>query len=175
MPKSTQSMLGRAPSGRFLAGNSAGQSTAFQPGNTAAIKTGHRSLAVVRERSIEVRKELTDHLGAHLPHLSPADQPMVDLAVDLLTKLRLVNEYLEQTSGGSLIDRRGVERNASRVYLDLTRHVMTIFRELGIGPRARSAILADLGFANQRRTEIAQEAQERLRAKYARSPDGTDA
>ncbi|MHB8689012.1 MAG: hypothetical protein ACYDB4_17760 [Candidatus Dormibacteraceae bacterium] len=165
------SILGRAPNGTFLAGNSA----RFARGNDAAVKTGVHSLAVVRERSIEVRKELTDHLGAHLPHLSPADQPMVDLAVDLLTKLRLVNEYLEQTSGGSLIDRRGLERNASRVYLDLTRHVLTIFRELGIGPRARSAILADLGFANQRRTEMTQEAQERLRAKYVGSSDGTDA
>ena len=66
-----KSQLGRAPGGRFA------------PGNTLATKSGTRSLAIVRERSSEIRDELTAHLNEHLPHLAPADRPMVDLAVDM--------------------------------------------------------------------------------------------
>ncbi len=168
------SKLGRAPSGRFLSGNP----QAFQAGNTAAVKSGIHSLTVVRERSVEVRQELTDLMAKHLAHLSPSDQPMVDLAVDVATKLRLINEYLDHTSGGSLIDRRGVVRNSARVYLELTRHLMTVFRELGIGPRARAEIVGSLGLANQQRASAVQQAQDRLRAKVVGAPaegDGTDA
>jgi len=165
--------LGRAPDGTFLPGNAVGRQ--FDRGNQAALKTGIRSIAVVRERSVEVRQELQDHLAQHLPHLSPADQPMLDLAVDQLTKLRLINEYLDKTSGGSLIDRRGVVRNAARVYLELSRHVMATFRELGIGPRARSEILGQLGIAADRRAAVVQEAQDRLRAKFVGASNAADA
>ena len=151
-----------APPGRTAQRDERGR---ILPGSTLALKTGHRSLTVVRERSGEIREELQALMDAHLPHLTPADAPMVSLAVDVLTKLRLVNEYLERTSGGSLLDGRGVERNASKVYMDLVRAAMRVFRELGIGPRARSEIMASLGLAGDRKAETIAMAQARLRAK----------
>ena len=162
MSKSS-SKLGRAPGGLFA------------KGNQLAVKSGVRSNAIVHERSAEIRDELTEHLNEHLPHLAPADRPMVDLAVDMLTKLRLINEYLGATSGGSLVDRRGMPRQASSLYIDLVRQTMNIFRELGIGPRARAGLLDELGLAQNRRQVLATEAQARLRAKVSEPkelPDG---
>jgi hypothetical protein len=144
----------------------------FARGNSLSLKDGHRSLAVVRERSITIREALTAHLDAHLPHITEADRPMVDLTVEVLTKLRLVNEYLDRTSGGSLLDGRGVERNASRVYMELVRQAVRMFRELGIGPRARAEIMADLGMAQDRRAMTIAAAQQRLRARNITPADG---
>lgn len=149
----SKSQLGRAPGGLFA------------PGNQAALKSGTQSLAIVKQRSEEVRAELTEHLNAHLPHLVPADQPMVELAVDVLTKLRLIQDYLDRTSGGSIIGRNGQIRPVFNAYDRMVSRAMTIFRELGIDPRARSEILASLGFAAESRTRMAQEATERLRSK----------
>jgi hypothetical protein len=146
----------------------------FAPGNSLALKTGTYSLATVRERSVAIREQLQAHLDSHLQHLTEADQPMVDLAVNVLTKLALIEEYLQRTSGGSLLDGRGVERNATRPYFQLVNTAMRVFRELGIGPRARSEILASLGFAADRKQTVIADAQARLRARNVTPADGAD-
>jgi hypothetical protein len=119
--------------------------TTFKPGNTAALTHGLRSRTAVEQRTAAVRAELSKLFAAHVAHLTPADQPLVDLAVDLVAKLRLMSEYLDRTSGGSLINLRGKPRPAAELYLKLHRHAVVIFHELGIGPAARAAVLSSLG------------------------------
>lgn len=138
--------------------------TSFQPGNQAALKHGGRSRIAVQTRAGQVRGELGDLLGEQMPHLTAADKPLVDLAVDLLTKLRLVSEHLERTSGGSLIDGRGRPRAAADLYLRLHGRVLPVLDRLGIGPAARADVLGALGMPSARQ-QLVSEAQKRLQAK----------
>jgi hypothetical protein len=114
--------------------------TSFRPGNDAALKHGGRSRIAVETHANQVREGLTALLGEHLPHVTAADGPLVDLAVDAVTKLRLMNAYFERTSGGSLIDGRGKPRAAAELYLRVERQCIAIFDRLGVGPTARAAI-----------------------------------
>jgi hypothetical protein len=74
------------------------------------MRHGARSRTAIQKRASEVRAELGELLTEHLPHLGPGDQPLIELAVDVVSKLRLVNEHLDRTSGGSLVDMRGRPR-----------------------------------------------------------------
>lgn len=107
----------------------------------APMKHGLRSPVTVQKRAAEVREELTALFAQHLPHITTADAPLVDLAVDAAVKLRLMNEYLERTSGGSLIDGRGRPRASAELYLRVQRAVLSIFDRLGIGPAARANLM----------------------------------
>jgi len=142
-------------------------STSFAPGNQVALKHGSRSRTAIQKRASEVREELAELLTTHLPHVGPADQPLVDLAVDVVTKLRLVNQHLDRTSGGSLIDMRGRPRTCSALYLALSRQALAAFGELGIGPRARASILSGLGLAAATRAKRVEDAHKRLQANVA--------
>ncbi len=148
----SKSLLGRAPNGRFLSGNQ------------AALKSGAHSLAVVRERSEEVRAELADHIAKYSPHLGAADVPLTDMLVDVLTRLKLTTEYLDRASGGSLVDRRGVVKPASAVYFEAVRLARNLMMDLGIGPKARAQILDEMGIAQERRAIAVRAAQDRIRA-----------
>jgi len=142
-------------------------STTFQPGNLAALKTGTRSRTVVETRANQVRAELTALLAEHLPEVTPADQPMVDLAVDVATKLRLISDFLGRTSGGSLIDGRGRPRSAATLYVTLLRECRACFSQLGIGPVARGQVMAALGLQNDRRSRAAKDASVSLMERYS--------
>ncbi len=142
-------------------------STTFEPGNVAAIRHGARSRTAIQKRASEVREELSGLLTEHLPHLGPGDQPLVELAVDVVSKLRLVNEHLDRTSGGSLVDMRGRPRSCSALYLALSRQALATFGELGIGPRARATILSGLGLAATARAKRVEDAHARLKAHVA--------
>jgi hypothetical protein len=134
--------------------------TTFGPDNTAAVTHGTRSRHAVQQHASEVREELTALIGDHLPHLTPADGPLVDLAVDAMTKLRLMNAYFDRTSGGSLIDGRGRPRAAAELYLRVERNCIALFDRLGIGPTARAAILgSETGKRHLAIYQIAAEAQ----------------
>ncbi|HKC83629.1 MAG TPA: hypothetical protein VKD46_06500 [bacterium] len=142
-------------------------STTFEPGNVAAMRHGARSRSAIQKAASEMRDELAELLTTHLPHVGPADQPLVDLAVDVVTKLRLVNQHLDRTSGGSLIDMRGRPRSCSALYLALSRQALATFSELGIGPRSRATILSGLGLAAAARAKRVEEAHARLKAHVA--------
>lgn len=139
--------------------------TSFQPGNQAALTHGARSRIALEKRAGRVREELTALVGEHCPHLTPADAPLVDLAVDLTTKLRLLSEFYDKTSGGSLIDLRGKPRPAAQLYLQLHRQALATFDRLGIGPSARASIIGALGLPSHRE-RLAEQAQRELREKY---------
>jgi hypothetical protein len=158
LPKST---LGRAPSGHFARGN------------TLALKSGTRSEQIVKARSVEVTEELTRLIQEHATHLIPADGAMIRLAVAALTKLMLLDEYLVATSGGSLVDRRGVVRNSASLYVDLLRQCMSCLRELGLTPRGRAAMMDELGLAQNRKQVLVNEAQRRLRARVEEPSDAS--
>jgi hypothetical protein len=115
-------------------------STSFKPANQAALKHGTRSRVAVEKRATEIRAELGALLTQHLD-IARSDLPLVDVAVDVATKLKLMNEYFARTSGGSLIDTRGKVRGAADAYLQLLRLTISIFDRLGIGPAARAKIL----------------------------------
>ncbi len=141
-------------------------STSFRVGSPGpALRHGARSRITLETRAAEVREELTGVLTEHLPHLSPADRPLVELAVEVSTKLRLLHEFLDRTSGGSLIDGRGRPRSCASLCLTLMRQSVIIFDRLGIGPVARGQLLGSLGLAGDSRTRIVEEAQKRLRAR----------
>ena len=130
-----------------------------------ALKHGARSRYTLEKRAAEVREELTELLSRDLPGLTAADAPLVDLAVDVTAQLRLIREYLQRTSGGSLIDLRGRPRSCANLYMSLLRQATTIFDRLGIGPAARAQILSSAsgsqGLASQlaaRRATLALEA-----------------
>jgi hypothetical protein len=142
-------------------------STSFAPGNKAALRHGARSQTAIQKHAGEVREELAGMLTEHLPHVGPADQPLIELAVDVVAKLRLVNEHLDRTSGGSLVDLRGRPRSCSALYLALSRQALAIFGELGIGPRSRASILSGLGLAAAARAKRVDEAHKRLQANVA--------
>jgi hypothetical protein len=139
--------------------------TTFAPRNQAALRHGGRSRIALEMHASEVRAELTALLAEHLPHLTPADGPLVDLAIDATTKLRLMNAYFERTSGGSLIDGRGRPRAAAELYLRVERQCIALFDRLGIGPTARAAIVgSEAGKRNLPIYQIAAEsARERAR------------
>jgi len=121
----------------------------LQQRQRAPLKHGLRSPTTVQKHASEVREELTALIGEHLPHLTPADGPLVDLAVDAVCKLRLMNAYFERTSGGSLIDGRGRPRAAAELYLRVERACVALFDRLGIGPTARAAVMgSDAGKRN---------------------------
>lgn len=144
--------------------------TTFQPGNQAALTHGGRSRIAVETHANLVREELTALLSEHLPHVTAADGPLVDLAVDVTTKLRLLADYFDRTSGGSLIDGRGKPRAASELYLRLHRQCLAVFDRLGIGPASRVSIMASLGTAQTSRQRLAIETQKRLQADYGNAP-----
>lgn len=140
--------------------------TSFEQGNQAATVHGARSRIAVENRAADVRAELTSLLQQHLPHVTPADQPLVDVAVDITTKLRLMAEFFDTQSGGSLIDTRGKPRPAAELYLRTVRTALDIYQRLGIGPGARALLLGSLGMPSPRVVQ-AQEAHKRLRATVA--------
>ena len=118
--------------------------TSFKPGNTARMVTGTRSPTIVKRRAAEVREELSAVLAEHLS-LAPSDAPLLDAAVDVVTKLKLLNEYHDRVSGGSLISLRGKPYASAQIYVQLMRLAISIFDRLGIGPAARADILGNLG------------------------------
>ena len=120
-------------------------STSFKPGNTAALRHGGRSPRTIQKAAAEVRESLAALLGDKLPSLAEADQPLLDLAIDVTAQLTLIRAYLDRTSGGLLIDGRGRPRSCSRLYLSLMRQAVSIYDRLGCGPLARSTVLANLG------------------------------
>jgi hypothetical protein len=144
--------------------------TTFAAGNQAALRHGGRSRIAVESHANQVREELTALLSEHLPHVTAADGPLVDLAVDVTTKLRLLADYFDRTSGGSLIDGRGKPRAASELYLRLHRQCLAVFDRLGIGPASRVQIMASLGTAQTSRQRLAIETQKRLQADYGTAP-----
>jgi hypothetical protein len=144
--------------------------TCFVAGNTAAMTHGTRSRHAVEMHALQVRTELTAVLSAHLPHVTEADAPLVDLAVDATTKLRLLADYFDRTSGGSLIDGRGKPRAASELYLRLHRQCLAVFDRLGIGPASRVQIMASLGTGQTSRQRLAIETQRRLQVDYGSVP-----
>ena len=146
----------------------------FSGGNTLAVTTGARSNALVKRKAEEITSELTAHLAKYCQHLTPADQPMVELAVETLAQMRLIRDYWGETSGGAIIDRRGKPRASAQLYIDLMRQAMSLFRELGIGPRARAQILGDLGLAAERKAQVVRQVQDQLRAESLEPKELTD-
>lgn len=129
-----------------------------------ALTHGARSRYALQKRAADVRQALSGALADHLPQLTPADQPLVDLAVEVSAKLALLHEYLDRSSAGSLIDLRGRPRSCSALYISLLRQALAIFDRLGIGPAARAQLIG--GLAAARRDTAAAAAQAALRAKY---------
>jgi hypothetical protein len=125
------------------------------------MRHGARSRHAVETRAQSVRTEVNELLAKHLQHVGPADTPLVDVAVDVITKLRLISDYLDRVSGGSLIDLRGKPRPSAELYLRLHRQALAVFDRLGVGPQARAAIVASLGGSNGKTGLIWQIAQQR--------------
>ena len=138
----------------------------FAPGNQVNTTHGARSLVAVKQRSAGVRSELTALIAAHCPHVTEADSPLVDLAVDTMTKLRLVADHLDQTSGGSLLTPRGRPVRSKDIYFRLIAEVRSVLRELGIGPRSRAELLGAMGLKQERAAAIAAADLQELQAKY---------
>jgi phage terminase small subunit len=121
----------------------------FQPGNTAALKDGTQSPRTVAKRAIQVREELRPMLE-ELPQIIRSDGPLVDLTVDVYTKLTLISERLEQETGGSLISKRGGKPHPSaEMYMRVTARLLQCYDRLGVGPLARSQGMANLGVAHR--------------------------
>jgi hypothetical protein len=124
------------------------------------MRHGARSRQAVQKRASELRGELAALLGEHLELVRPVDMPLIEVAVDVLTKRRLITEYLDRTSGGSVIDLRGRDRPCAASYYALTRLAMSLFDKLGIGPASRSQLLGTAAASNSLAHQLARRRQE---------------
>jgi hypothetical protein len=95
----------------------------------------------------------------------PADPPagdllLVDFASYALTDVRQLREYIN--ARGGLVTDKGVLLKVAEMYRGRERNALAILAQLGLGPKARVAVMA--GNA-AREAATVQAAQERLRAR----------
>jgi len=149
-------------------------STSFGPGNLAAARHGLQSAAVTGSARARVRAEIRDVIREALPYLTPADAPLLDLAVDVISDLRQLREYID-TQGG-LVDLKGKPLGCGKLYGTLLRQAVAIFDRLGIGPASRASLMGSLGTAatyrKQQQQQLAVEAHKRLQASMLEAEDG---
>jgi len=146
----------------------AANSTSFQPGNLAALKSGAKSPRIVAERTQAIVADWLDpEQGLTLVH--PVDRHALWATAAAYARLEEMTAYLEGTDDkGQMrgaVDARGRPRGVMRIYFTAYREVMAGLRQLGATPGGRAEMAG--GIAQLRGAAQVEAAQARLRAKMA--------
>lgn len=133
------------------------------PENKLALKHGAFSQVSVAERLPKTTAEIYEAMSEAVPFLEPIDSILVEQAARTLTRLRMIDEWLDRL-GGSWTDSRGRPRQCWGLYRDLSTQLRGLCSALGIGPVARAQLMGGLAQAQQVANTKA--AQDRLREKH---------
>lgn len=117
----------------------------FQPGNTAALKHGGRSLKCRQEARQKVRQEMHSLILAALPDQDPpaGDLFLVDLLETALADVRQLRDFIDAKGGPASADGRPYK--AMEMLQLRERRALDLMDRLGFGPRSRSQILTSVG------------------------------
>jgi hypothetical protein len=135
-------------------------------GNGLAIKHGAKSDRILEFNAALTSTEIEQAIASSGNYLTAGDAFLVDRAARQLTRLRLLDEYLDRL-GGFPIDARGRTRKCMDLLLALERQFLITCSALGLSPQARAALAASTGMAKVQQRRLAEEAQARLRASVA--------
>jgi len=137
--------------------------TTAEPGNVIALKHGAISERIVALSSPLTGTEIIEAIRDSGNYLLPADGFLVERAARQLTRLRMLDEFLDRL-GGSPIDSRGRARKCMGLLMSLERQFSQTCNQLGLSPLARAQLIGDT--ASARRDAEATAAQRELREKY---------
>jgi hypothetical protein len=117
--------------------------TSFQPGNTQSMVThGVGSPRLVAAKVEQIRGPLDRTYRPLLVH-DPRDAAIFEDWVWVSAQLEMIQDFLNRTSSGALIDRRGRERKCAGLAMKLRSYKMALQRELIMSPLARSQSVGD--------------------------------
>jgi hypothetical protein len=139
-------------------------STSAAAGNTLAVKHGVHSETIVTAQMPAAVAAISDALSETVPFLEPADLLLIERAARLVVQLRNMEAHYDRL-GGSLIDKQGRPRRSWQLYTNLHHQLRETLKQLGVGPAVRAAMAT--GIAAARSARATEEAQTRLRARYA--------
>jgi hypothetical protein len=121
----------------------------FQPGNTASLKHGGRSLRSRREARKKLTADMRGLILKCLPDLEPSDLFLVDLLETALADVRQLRDWID--SHGGPTNRGRWPTKPMDMLQSRERRALEIMDRLGFGPKARQLMLLGPGVSGGNR------------------------